>query len=80
MDNRSAIELAKNPVHHERNKHIDLRFHFIRECIEEGRVDIEHISTDGQLADVLTKSLGCVKFLEMRLKLGVMEVSSGRQD
>ena len=80
MDNRSAIELAKNPVHHERSKHIDLRFHFIRECIEEGRVDIEHISTDGQLADVLTKSLGRVKFLEMRLKLGVMEVSSGRQD
>ena len=60
MDNRSAIELAKNPVHHERNKHIDLRFHFIRECIEEGKVDIEHIITDGQLADVLTKSLGRV--------------------
>ena len=80
MDNRSAIELAKNPVHHERSKHIGLCFHFICECIEEGRVDIEHISTDGQLADVLTKSLGRVKFLEMRLKLGVMEVSSGRQD
>jgi hypothetical protein len=79
VDNQSAIELAKNPVHHERSKHIDTRFHYIRECIEEGKVDISHVGTDGHLADILTKALGHAKFLEMRLKLGVMAVSSERQ-
>ena len=39
-------------------------------------VDVDHVSTSNQLADILTKALGRVKFLEMRLKLGVMEVSS----
>ena len=38
VDNKSAIALAKNPVHHERSKHIDTRFHFIREHIKEGDV------------------------------------------
>jgi hypothetical protein len=42
-------------------------------------VDIDHVGIDGQLADALTKALGRVKFLEMRLKLGVMEVSSVHQ-
>jgi hypothetical protein len=74
VDNMSAIELCKNPVHHERSKHIDTRFHFIREKVGEGKVDVEHIGTNGQLADILTKALSRVKFLEMRLKLGVMEV------
>jgi len=80
VDNKSAIELSRNPVHHERSKHIDTRFHYIRECIEDGKVDIDHVSTNGQLADILTKALGRVKFAEMRLKLGVMEVSDGLQD
>jgi hypothetical protein len=74
VDNMSAIELCKNPVHHERSKHIDTRFHFIREKVGEGKVDVEHIGTNGQLADMLTKALSRVKLLEMRLKLGVMEV------
>ena len=76
VDNKSAIELSKNPVHHEWSKHIDTHFHFIREYIEDGMVDVDHVSTSNQLADILTKALGRVKFLEMRLKLGVMEVSS----
>jgi hypothetical protein len=67
-------------VHHERSKHIGIRYHYIRECIEDGMVDVEHVCTNGQLADVLTKALGRVKFLEMRLKLGVIGVSSRRQD
>jgi hypothetical protein len=66
-------------VRHERSKHIDTRFHYIRECVEKGKVDISHVRTDGQLADILTKALGRAKFLEMRLKLGVMAVSSEHQ-
>jgi hypothetical protein len=36
IDNKSAISLIKNPVHHDRSKHIDVRFHFVRECAQDG--------------------------------------------
>lgn len=78
VDNKSAIALSKNPVHHDHSKHIDIRYHFIRDCVEKGAVEVEHISTDEQLADILTKALGRVKFLEFRLKIGVTEVKSLR--
>ena len=44
VDNNSAIELMKNPVFHERSKHIDIRYHFIRECVEEGQIIVEHVA------------------------------------
>ena len=74
IDNQSAIELAKNPVFHDRSKHIDTRFHYIRDCIEKGMVEVNHIRTDEQVADILTKPLGRIKFVEFRLKLGVVLV------
>jgi len=74
MDSKSAIELSKNPVYHERSKHIDTRYHYIRECVTDGTVEVDHISTDRQLADILTKPLGRIKFVEMRQKLGVGNV------
>ena len=43
IDNRSAIDLAKNPVFHGRSKHIDVRYHFIRECIERGDIIVKHV-------------------------------------
>jgi hypothetical protein len=42
----SAIELSKNPVYHDRSKHIDSRYHYIRDCIEKGVVDVDHVGTD----------------------------------
>jgi hypothetical protein len=74
MDNKSAIALSKNPVHHDRSKHIDTRFHFIRECVDKGEVDVDHVSTKDQLEDILTKALGRVRFMELRQQLGVVEV------
>ena len=74
MDNMSAIALSKNPVHHDRSKHIDTKYHFIRECVEQGTVKIDHVRTEEQLADMFTKALGRVKFLEMREALGVVKV------
>jgi hypothetical protein len=74
MDNKSAIALSKNPVHHDRSKHIDTKFHFIRECVEEGKVEVEHVGTTDQLADIFTKALARARFQEMRRAIGVDRV------
>ena len=71
VDNKSAIALMKNPVFHGRSKHIDTRFHFIRECVEEGQIIVEFIRTDEQRADSLTKALPVAKLATMRHLLGV---------
>ena len=74
IDSRSAEELSRNLVYHERTKHIDTRYHFIRECVSDGVVQLEHVSTDDQLADILTKPLGRIRFAEMRRQLGIVKV------
>ena len=61
-DNQGAIDLSYNPVHHKRTKHINVRFHSIREKIQQGLIEVQHISTDKQLADVLTKPLAKTRF------------------
>lgn len=74
IDNRSTVDLARNPVFHGRSKHIDLRYHFIRDCVEQGLIVIKHVSTDEQRADILTKALAAAKFEKMRSLLGVREL------
>ena len=74
IDNQSAIALSRNPVFHDRSKHIDVRYHFIRECVEDGRVKIEFIGTEEQLADIATKALTRERFCELRSRIGVRSV------
>jgi hypothetical protein len=74
VDNKSAIALAKNPILHDRSKHIDTKYHFIRNCIEEGRIKVEYVDTAQHLGDILTKSLGRVRLQELRNKVGVEEI------
>jgi hypothetical protein len=76
VDNKFTISLCKNPVHHDRSKHIDTRYHYIRECVEENKIEVNYVRTDDQLADILTKSLGRLKFLEMRRRIGVQAVKT----
>jgi hypothetical protein len=71
VDNKSALALAKNLIFHERTKHIQIKYHIIQSCLEEGSMKASHISTEDQLADILTKSLGRVKFHEMRAPISV---------
>ena len=80
MDSQSAIALSKNPVFHECSKHIDVRFHFIRECVGDGKLDIEHVRTEEHIADILTKPLARDRFCELREKLGIVKISKERQD
>lgn len=75
IDNKSAIALTKNPVFHGRSKHIHTRYHFIRECVENEQVNVEHVPGSEQKADILTKALGRVKFKEMRSLIGVQDMS-----
>ena len=76
LDNNSAIALMKNPVFHGRSKHIDIKYHFIRECVERGQILVKRVSTHDQRADALTKPLATVKFAVMVHLLGVRELSS----
>ncbi|KAL8257740.1 hypothetical protein R6Q59_029781 [Mikania micrantha] len=73
--NAPPILLIKNPVFHGRSKHINTRYHFIRECVENGLATIEYVAGKVQKADILTKALSRVKFLEMREVLGVEDLS-----
>ena len=65
-DNQSAIELSNNDIYHDRTKHIDLRYHFIRECIQRKLFSIEYIPTSEQQADIFTKGLDRIKFIKFR--------------
>jgi hypothetical protein len=76
IDNMSAIQLCKNPVFHERSKHIDTRYHYIRECVQKGKIAVEYVPTGEQLADIMTKALPKPKFQELRAKLGVVDLGN----
>ncbi|GJW91329.1 ribonuclease H-like domain, reverse transcriptase, RNA-dependent DNA polymerase [Tanacetum coccineum] len=80
-NNVSAIALVRNPVLHGRCKHIDIAYLFIRECVENGHINVEHISGELQRADILTKALPRLKFVTMRQMLGVQDLGrSNDQD
>jgi hypothetical protein len=72
----SAISMAKNPVFHQRTRHINRRYHFIREALQEGVIDTKFCRGEEQLADIFTKALPKVRFNYLRMKLGVKPVSS----
>jgi len=70
-DNQGSIFIASNPVTEKRSKHIDIRYHFIRETIQRKLVTIYFIDGEENPADLLTKNLGSVKFLKFRAQLGL---------
>jgi len=61
VDNQSAIELSKNPVLHQRSKHIDIKYHFIRSEVEKGFIQPKYIPSEDNIADMFTKSLSTIK-------------------
>ncbi|WVZ90441.1 hypothetical protein U9M48_036743 [Paspalum notatum var. saurae] len=71
VDSTSAISVAKNPVLHSRTKHIDVRFHFLRDHYEKGDIDLVHVASENQLADIFTKPLEFGAFVRLRGELGL---------
>ncbi|XP_019263086.1 PREDICTED: uncharacterized protein LOC109240856 [Nicotiana attenuata] len=71
IDNKSAQALAKIPVCHDRSKHIDTRYHFVRECIAKKEVKLKYVKSHDQAADIFTKPLKFDDFQRLRSRLGM---------
>jgi hypothetical protein len=75
-DNSSSIKLSKNPVMHGRCKHIDVRYHFLRDLCKDGVIELKYCKTQDQLADIMTKALKLESFCKLREGLGMCDLSS----
>ena len=71
LDNQSAIAVSKNPEHHGRMKHLDLRFYWLRGTVHSGLLSLKYVPTAEMPADVMTKPLARIKIAEMRALLGL---------
>jgi hypothetical protein len=72
-DNQRCIKLSENTIFHDRSKHIEIKYHFIRDKVQKGVVKLQYVSTNEQVADIMTKGLPKGKFEYFREKLGVVE-------
>ena len=70
-DNQSALNMCANPVFHNRSKHIEINYHFVREKVEQGLLIVRYVPTQDQFADIFTKALGSSLFIHFRDKLNV---------
>ena len=79
-DNHSCVKLSENPVFHDKLKHIEIKYHYIRDMVQRGAVKLQYVTTEEHISDVLMKILARLKFEYLREKLGVpqIEVSSKR--
>ena len=73
-DNNSVISLTKNPVFHEKRKHIRIKYHFIRDLVKDGEINVMHCKTQEQVADIFKKTLKYDVFKKMKEKLGIVVI------
>ncbi|KAK9675528.1 hypothetical protein RND81_11G012900 [Saponaria officinalis] len=74
-DNSSTIQLSKNPVFHGKSKHIDVKFHFLRDLVNDGIVNLSYCASENQVADIMTKPLKLEQFEKLRSMLRVTEIT-----
>jgi len=72
IDNKSAIDLAKNPISHGKSKHIETRFHYLRDQVNKCKIKVKYCSTLDQVANIFTKPVKRAQFLKLRRELGVV--------
>ena len=75
-DNQGTIVVARNPISHNRTKHIDIKFHYVREALEDGIIDLIYCPTEQMAADILTKPLTHQRFDTLRLEMGLKNLPS----
>ena len=75
-DNQSCVKLSKNPVFQDQLKHIEMRYHFIKDMVHRGVVRLQYILIDEQIADILTETLSGAKFIYFWDKLDMVENAS----
>ena len=73
VDNKSVIAMAKNLVFHDWSKYIDIRYHYIRECITRKNMRLEYMRSHDQIADIFTKPLKQEDFAKLRNRLGIIK-------
>ena len=76
VDNQAAQQMAMNPVHHQRTKHIDVRYHFVRERVQTKEIELQHVSTKENLADIMTKGVTAAVLNHLRPKLGICSMEN----
>jgi len=74
-DNNSTIQLSKNLVFHGRAKHRDVHFHFLRDLIKDGSIELKYCNSQSQIADIMIKPLKLDQFLNLKSMLGLIEAS-----
>jgi hypothetical protein len=72
-DNQSYVKLSENPVSHDKSKHVEIKFHYIRDMVQRKAILVQYLPIDEKITDVLTKILSKSKFEYFRGKLGVVE-------
>jgi hypothetical protein len=75
-DSTSAINIAKNPVLHSKTKHIEVRYHFLKDSVEKWKIALIHVPTHDQLAYIFTKPLDQATLTRLRGELGVLDFLS----
>lgn len=78
-DSQSAISLAKNPGHHQRTKHIDIQYHYVREQVQLGATSLIYVPTGEQLADYLTKPTAATKWIDFIQNIGLQGLNGQKE-
>jgi hypothetical protein len=75
-DNQSCVKLSENPVFHDRSKHIEIKYHYIRDMVQRKTIHVQYLPTHEQITDIFTKPLAKTKFEYFRERLGLVENAS----
>ena len=73
-DNQSCVKLSENPVFHDKSKHIEIKYHYIKDMVQRREVKLQYVATNEKIVDVLMKPLARVKFEYFKEKIGVLKI------